>query len=42
MSQLPDNLTPVRAAHVFDVARLADYMKANVEDFRGPLSVLQF
>ena len=42
MSQLPDNLTPVRAAHVFDVARLADYMTANVADFRGPLSVLQF
>ena len=42
MSQLPDNLTPVRAAHVFDVARLTDYMTANVEDFRGPLSVLQF
>ncbi|MCA0301412.1 MAG: phosphotransferase [Proteobacteria bacterium] len=42
MSQLPDNLTPVRAAHVFDVARLTDYMTAHVEDFRGPLSVLQF
>lgn len=42
MSQLPDNLTPVRAAHVFDVARLAEYMTANVEDFRGPLQVLQF
>ena len=42
MSDLPDNLTPVRAAHVFDQARLADYMKANVEGYRGPISVLQF
>ena len=42
MSELPDNLTPVRAAHVFDEARLADYMKANVEGFRGTLRVLQF
>ena len=42
MSELPENLTPVRAAHVFDEARLADYMKANVEGFRGPLRVLQF
>ena len=42
MSELPDNLTPVRPAHVFDVARLTDYMKANVEDFSGPLQVLQF
>ena len=38
----PTNLTPVRAAHVFDEARLADYMKANVDGFRGPLAVLQF
>jgi len=42
MSELPQNLTPVRPAHVFDEARLADYMKANVEGFRGTLSVLQF
>ena len=42
MSELPENLTPVRAAHVFDEARLADYMKANVDGFRGPLRVLQF
>ena len=35
MSELPENLTPVRAAHVFDEARLADYMKANVDGFRG-------
>ena len=42
MSQLPSNLTPVRDAHVFDQARLVDYMKANVEGFRGPISVLQF
>ncbi len=42
MSQLPDNLTPVRPAHVFDEARLTDYLKAHVEDFHGPLRVLQF
>ena len=42
MSELPENLTPVRAAHVFDEARLADYMKANVDGFRGPIRVLQF
>ena len=42
MSELPENLTPVRAAHVFDEARLADYMKANVDGYRGPSSVLQF
>ena len=42
MSELPANLTPVREAHVFDEARLVDYMKANVDGFRGPLAVLQF
>jgi len=42
MSQLPANLTPVRGAHAFDEARLADFMKANVDGFRGPVSVLQF
>ena len=42
MSELPANLTPVREAHVFDQARLADYMKANVEGFRAPLKILQF
>src|SRR5437667_318559 len=42
MSELPENLTPVREAHVFDEARLADYMKANVEGFRAPMRVLQF
>src|SRR5476651_923851 len=42
MSQLPPNLTPVRDAHVFDQARLVDYMKAHVDGFRGPVSVLQF
>ena len=40
MSELPANLTPVREAHVFDEALLADYMKNNVDGFRGPLSVL--
>src|SRR5262245_36119356 len=42
MSELPDNLTPVRAAHVFEQATLADYMESNVDGVRGPLSVLQF
>jgi len=42
MSELPDNLTPVRAAHVFDEARLADYMKSHVDGYRGPARVLQF
>src|SRR5688572_1157101 len=42
MSELPENLTPVRAAHVFDEAHLADYMKTNVDGYRGPARLLQF
>jgi len=42
MTELPDNLTPVRAAHVFDEAHLADYMKTHVDGYRGPARVLQF
>src|SRR5476649_189362 len=42
MSELPQNLTAVRDAHIFEQARLVDYMKANVEGFRGPIDVLQF
>ena len=42
MSELPENLTPVRTAHVFDEARLADFMQATVEGFRAPIRVLQF
>jgi aminoglycoside phosphotransferase (APT) family kinase protein len=42
MSELPENLTPVRSVHAFDQGRLADYMKANVEGYRGPIRVLQF
>src|SRR5919106_1495686 len=42
MSELPENLTPVRAAHVFDEARLADYMKTHVDGYRGLARVLQF
>ena len=42
MSELPENLTPVRPVHAFDEGRLADYMKANVEGYRGPIRVLQF
>jgi aminoglycoside phosphotransferase (APT) family kinase protein len=42
MSELPDNLTPIRANHVFDEARLADYMTAHVDGYRGPARLLQF
>ena len=42
MSELPENLTPVREAHRFDEARLADYMTANVDGFRAPMRALQF
>jgi aminoglycoside phosphotransferase (APT) family kinase protein len=42
MPDLPENLTPIREAHDFDRVRLAEFMKANVDGFRGPLSVLQF
>jgi aminoglycoside phosphotransferase (APT) family kinase protein len=42
MSELPDNLTPVRAAHVFDEARLADYLKTHVDGYSGLTRVLQF
>ncbi|MBL8674577.1 MAG: phosphotransferase [Rhodospirillales bacterium] len=42
MTDLPDNLTPVRENHVFDEAKLAAFMKDNVEGFNGPLRVLQF
>ena len=42
MSELPENLTAVRAAHVFEERRLADYMEANVAGFHNPIRVLQF
>ena len=42
MSDLPENLTPVRQAHLFDEAKLTDYMTTNVEGYRGPIKVLQF
>ena len=42
MSDLPENLTPVRQAHLFNEAKLADYMKANIGGYRGPIKVLQF
>ena len=42
MSELPENLTPVRPAHAFDEGRLAAYLKANVEGYRDPVQVLQF
>jgi len=34
--------TEVRAEHRFDENRLADWMKANVEGYAGPLTVRQF
>jgi aminoglycoside phosphotransferase (APT) family kinase protein len=34
--------TPVRDGYHFDEARLAEWMGANVEDYRGPLAVEQF
>lgn len=37
-----ETLTPVRAAHRFDEAALTRWMKSNVPDFQGPLSVSQF
>jgi len=42
MSELPENLTPVRPAHAFDEGRLVAYLRANIGDFRDPLQVLQF
>ena len=33
---------PVEERHRIDETRLADFMAANVEGFRGPLTVLQF
>ena len=42
MSDLPENLTPVRAAHIFDEARLDGYMREHVDGYRGPARVLQF
>ncbi len=33
---------PVREAHKFDVAKLEDYLKGQIEDFTGPLEVEQF
>ncbi|WP_422000323.1 phosphotransferase [Reyranella sp.] len=42
MSELPDNLTPVRSAHQFDESRLAAFMEEQVDSFRGPIRVLQF
>ncbi|WP_395709312.1 phosphotransferase [Reyranella sp.] len=42
MSELPENLTPVRPAHVLDEERLAGYMKAHVDGFHGTIRVLQF
>jgi aminoglycoside phosphotransferase (APT) family kinase protein len=42
MNDLPDNLTPVRPAHVFDESKLAAFMKEKVEGYKDPLQVLQF
>lgn len=37
-----EKLIPVRDAHRFDEAGLADYLTAHLEDFKGPLRVQQF
>jgi aminoglycoside phosphotransferase (APT) family kinase protein len=42
MSHSFDGTIPVREAHRFDTARLADYIRQNVEDFAGPIDVQQF
>jgi aminoglycoside phosphotransferase (APT) family kinase protein len=39
---LEDDLTPVRAIHRFDEARLEHYLIDRMPDFRGPLTVRQF
>jgi aminoglycoside phosphotransferase (APT) family kinase protein len=39
---LEDDLTPVRAIHRFDEARLERYLTDRMPDFRGPLTVRQF
>ena len=39
---LEDDLTPVRAVHRFDEARLERYLTDRMPDFRGPLTVRQF
>src|SRR6266478_6559308 len=39
---LEDDLTPVRAVHRFDEARLERYLNDRMTDFRGPLTVRQF
>ncbi len=41
MAELPE-LTAVREAHRFDEAALADYLKGNLEDFKGAMVVQQF
>jgi aminoglycoside phosphotransferase (APT) family kinase protein len=39
----PDpSIIPVQERHAFDVARLEDWMRGNVEGFRGPVTVEQF
>ena len=35
-------LTPVREAHLFDEAALAQYLKAELDGFREPIRILQF
>jgi aminoglycoside phosphotransferase (APT) family kinase protein len=37
-----EKLIPVRDAHHFDEDRLAEYLKANLAGFKGPLKVQQF
>lgn len=41
MSDNPE-VTPVRAAHVFNEGNLHQYMQENVDGFKGPFSISQF
>jgi aminoglycoside phosphotransferase (APT) family kinase protein len=39
---IEDDVTPVRASHRFDEARLEHYLSGRMPNFRGPLAVRQF
>ena len=38
----PADTTPIREGYGFDEARFTDWMAANVEGFRGPMTLSQF
>jgi aminoglycoside phosphotransferase (APT) family kinase protein len=41
-SPIPANVGDVRPAHRFDEARLADWLRANLDGLKGPIEVRQF